>query len=213
VPSTPVVEIAIFGDDQMFGDATNSFGMMSLVAPNEPTALQMLLQKQFNDTGVTIVNMATGGTSSSLQNELDGMDGGGKPQPARMAASGAKIAIEQHMLNDALGGETVAEYSAYLGQWIQDAEANGIQPVLEEDSPVCDGNHPQLADYAQAMDQAAIAYNVPIIHQYTYVTGLPNWHAHTLGCTVPDAYLDGLKAQQEQAVIGPLVKTIIGGKS
>lgn len=197
----------------MVGIAVNSFGMMSIVSPTEPATLQALLQKQFNDSGVTIVDAATGGTSSSLQNELDGMDGGGQPQPARMVASGAKIAIEQHMLNDALGGETVEEYSAYLGQWIQDAEQSGIQSVLEEDSPVCDGDHPQLADYVQAMDQAAITYNVPIIHQYAYVESLPNWQSHMLNCLVPDAYLDSLKAQQEQAVIAPLIKTIIGGQS
>jgi len=207
----PVVTVMAYGDDQMFGDVISATGMLSVVAPSEPAALQTLLQQQFNDSGVTVLSGATGGTSSSLQNELDGMDGGGQPEPARMVQSGAKIAIEQHMLNDALGGETVAEYSAYLGQWIQDAEASGIQPVLEEDSPVCDGNHPQLAAHVQAMDQAAITYNVPIIHQYNYVQGLPDWEAHMLGCTVPDAYLDGLKAQQEQAVIGPLVKTIIGG--
>jgi hypothetical protein len=30
---------------------------------------------------------------------------------------------------------------------------------------------------------------------------------------VPDAYLDGLKAAQEQTVIAPLVKQLIGGQS
>ena len=194
----------------MEGVAVSSMGMMTVVSPTEPAALQTLLQKQLNDTGITIVSAATGGTSSSLQNELDGMDGGGQPQPTRMVASGAKIAIEQHMLNDALGGETVEEYSAYLGQWIQDAEQSGIQPVLEEDSPVCDVNHPQLAAYVQAMDQVAVTYNVPIVHQYAYVESLPNWQSHMLNCLVPDAYLDSLKAQQEQAVIAPLVKKIAG---
>jgi len=32
-------------------------------------------------------------------------------------------------------------------------------------------------------------------------------------CSVPDAYLDGSKAQQEQAVIAPLVKKIVEGQS
>jgi hypothetical protein len=188
-------------------------GMISIVTPNEPTALQTLLQQQFNDTGITVANDATGGTASSLQNELDGMDGGGVAQPARMIRSAAKVAIEQHTLNDDLGGETLAQYSAYLGQWIQDAQENGIQPVLEEASPVCDGNHPLLPGYVAAMDAAAAAYNVPIINQYAYIESLPNWQAHMLNCTVPDAYLDGLKAAQEQTVIAPLVKQLIGGQS
>ena len=197
----------------MEGDGVNSSNILSMVTPSEPDALQTLLQKQLNDTGVTVLNDATGGTSSSLQNELDGMDGGGAAQPARMATSGAQIVIEQHMLNDALGGETVAEYTAYLGQWVQDAQASGIQPVIEEDSPVCDGNHPQLPAYVAAMDAVAVQYNVPVIHQYAYVESLPNWQAHMIGCTVPDAYLAALKAAQEQAVIAPLVNAIIGGQS
>jgi hypothetical protein len=197
----------------MAGIAVSDMGVMTIVTPNESAALRTLLQTQFNDTGVTVLNSATGGGASSLQNELDGMDGGGQPQPTRMIQSGAKIVIEQHTLNDDLGGETLNQYSAYLGQWIQDAQENGIQPVLEEASPVCDGNHPLLPSYVAAMDAAAAAYNVPIIHQYAYVESLPNWQAHMLNCDVPDAYLDSLKAAQEQTVIAPLVKTIIGSQS
>lgn len=208
--STPVVSIVAYGDDQMEGDGANSSNILSMVTPSEPQALQTLLQHQFNDTGIAVLNDATGGTSSSLQNELDGMDGLGAAQPARMETSGAQIVIEQHMLNDALGGETVAEYAAYLGQWVQDARASGIQPVLEEDSPVCDGNHPQLPSYVAAMDSIAAQYSVPIIHQYAYVESLPNWQAHMIGCTVPDAYLATLKAAQEEAVIGPLVRALVG---
>jgi hypothetical protein len=197
----------------MEGVAATPSGLLSTVTPTEPQALQALLQTQFNDTGVTVMNDASGGTSSSLQNELDGMDGLGAVQPARMSVSGAQIAIEQHGLNDALGGETVADYSAYLAQWIQDARASGIQPVLEEDSPVCDGNHPQMSDYVAAMGAVASQYAVPVIHQYAYVSSIPGWQAHMTNCTVPDAYLDGLKAQQEQAVVAPLVSAIVGSQS
>jgi hypothetical protein len=185
--STPVVTVVIYGDDQMEGVSANQFGIMSIVSPNESAALQTLLQAHLNDTGVTVTNAATGGTASSLQNELDGMDGGGQPEPARMVASGARIAIQQHMLND--------------------AQANGIQPVLEEDSPVCDGNHPALPSYVAAMDAVAAQYNVPVIREYAYIESLPDWQSHMLNCVVPDAYLDGLKAIQEQAVIAPLVKS------
>lgn len=193
----------------MQGDAINAYGMVSMVTPNEPIALQNLLQQQFNDAGVSVLDASTGGTASSLQNELDGMDGGGQAQPARMAASSAKIAIEQHTLNDNLGGETLAEYTAYLGQWIRDAQASGITPVLEEASPVCDGNHPQLASYVAAMDSVAKQYGVPVIAQYTYIESIPDWRAHMLNCEIPDAYLDALKATQEQMIIAPLVKTLI----
>lgn len=213
VASMPVITIVTYGDDEMLGDAISPYGSSTMVSPTEPAALQALLQTEFNDSGVTVINATSGGTSSSLQNELDGMDGMGEGQPARMVASAAKIAIEQHALNDALGGETVEQYAAYLGQWIQDARANGIQPVLEEDSPVCDDNHPQLAAYATAVDAAGKQYGVPVIAQYNYVLSIPDWQAHMLDCIVPDAYLSGLKAKQEQTVIAPLVKVLIDGQS
>ncbi|WP_260858726.1 hypothetical protein [Paraburkholderia sp. BCC1885] len=194
----------------MMGDAPNAYGMVSMVAPNEPAVLQTLLQAQFNDLGVTVRSGATGGTASSLQNELDGMDGGGQAEPARMIQSGARIAIQAHTLNDNLGGETVDQYAAYLGQWIQDARASGIRPVLEEAAPTCDTDHPRLPIYVSAMDAVAKQYNVPVIAQYAYVQSIPDWQTHMLNCLIPDAYLDALKAKQELTVIAPLVEAVIG---
>lgn len=205
----PVIKIVVFGDDQMAGIAVSQFGMPTLVTPNEAVQLQSLLQAQFNNTSITVQNVSSGGTSSSLQNELDGMDGLGAAEPQRMAQSGARIVIEEHGLNDDRGGASLSEYSAYLGQWIQDAKSAGLTPVLEEPGPVCDGDHPQLPAYVAAMDAAAVTYNVPIIKTYSLIEGIDGWQAHMLSCIVPDATLDQLKAQAEQAIIAPLVKTLI----
>lgn len=184
--------------------------MTSLVTPNEPQTLQTLLQSQFNDTGITVANHATSGTSSSLQNELSGMDGGGPPTPQRLAQSSATIVIEGHILNDFYDGETVNDYAGYLGQWIQDARAAGKTPVLEEPGPVCDGNHPQLVQYVAAMDAAAKQYGVALIKQYAYISSIPGWCGHMAQGFYPDAYIAQLKAKQEQAVIAPLVQAAIG---
>lgn len=207
--STPIVKIAVFGDDAMAGISISQFGVPTLVTPNEPAQLQSLLQSQFNDAGISVQNISSGGTSSSLMNELDGMDGLGDGQPQRMQASGATIVIEGHALNDALGGETVDQYSAYPGQWIQDARAANLTPVLDEPGPVCDGNHPQLPAYVAAMDAAAVTYNVPIIKTYSLISGTDGWQGHMLGCIVPDTTLDQIRAQAEQSVIAPLVESII----
>lgn len=212
--STLVVKVAIYGDDQMAGLATDSMGVIRVINPNEPAQLQALLQEQFSDTGISVQNVSSGGTSSSLQNELDGMDGLGNGQPQRMAQSGASIVIEAHALNDALGGETVQEYAAYLGQLIQGAQASGLQPVLEEPSPVCDGNHPQLPAYVAAMDAAADTYKIPLVKTYSLISGINGWEAHMLGgCIVPDVTLDQIRAHAEQAVIAPLVKKASGDGS
>lgn len=208
--STPVVQIDVYGDDGIAGFTTNSFGMVSMVTPSEQQTLQELLRTQFNDTGITVASHATGGTSSSLQNEMLGMDGNGPPFSDRIKQSPASIVIESHARNDALGGETVSDYRQYLAAWVVAVRAAGKIPVLEESGPVCDSEHPQLAAYVQAMDEAAAQFSVPIITQYAYISGLSNWQAHMASCLYPDSYLLQIKAQREAAVIAPIVKAING---
>jgi hypothetical protein len=199
----------MFGDDETVGIAITPYGMPSLVTPSEQANLQSALQSQFNDTGITVANNATGGTSSSLQNEMDGMDGGGSAEPQRMIASGASIVIQEHTLNDALGGETVDQYAGYLTQWVEDARAAGLTPVLEESGPVCDGDHLQLASYVDAMNDVGRKLNVPVIHQFAYIQGIAGWQSHMIGCLYPDAILLAAKAKQELAVIAPLVRSAL----
>jgi hypothetical protein len=211
--STPIVGVVFFGDDQVFGDVISQFGMVTMTAPTEPAALQSLLQSEFNDSGVTVVNSSSGGTSSSLQNELAGMDGMGQGEPARMISSGAKIAVQAHSINDFLGGESVEQYQADLITWVEDAQANGIQPVLQEPSPECDNLNPLQPEYVTAIDSVGQQLNVPVIPLYTYVQTVTNWQSHMQNCEIPDAYLDQFEAEQAQKVIAPLIKTIVGGQS
>jgi hypothetical protein len=201
----------VFGDDAMAGVGGPEW--WTRISPDEADALQMLLQNEFNDTGITLGNNARGGTASSLMNMLDGMDGSGAPFTAILAEIPAPIVIDNHAVNDALGGETLSDYSGYLEQFIEDVRAAGKIPVLEEPGPVCDGNHPQLGAYVQTMDAAAAQYNVPLIEQYHYIQSITGWCTHMTGGFYPDAYIDALKAKQEQAVIAPLVQMIIGGQS
>lgn len=194
----------------MMGMTGVNYGMPSITQQTEPAGLQSLLQQQFNNPNITVANHATGGTSSSLMNELDGMDGNGAPFAQRIATSQAVIVIDNHAVNDALGGESLTNYQGYLAQWIQAVRDAGKTPVLEEPGPVCDGDHPQLGDYVRAMDAAAQQYNVPIIKNYQMIIGLPDWKSHMdASCFYPDVWLDSVKATQELAVIGPLVKHLI----
>lgn len=206
--STPIVNVDVFGDDQAMG--IQDYSGMSYNFKPSSASLQGALRKQFNDTGITIANHASGGRAAALMNLLDGMDGGGSAQPARMAASGAKIAVEAHSINDFYGGETVEQYQADLIQWVEDAQASGITPVLQEPSPICDGSEPIQAQYVAVIDSVGAQLNAPVINLYSYVKTVPDWQSHMQGCRIPDAYLNQLEAQQAQAVIAPLVKTLIG---
>jgi hypothetical protein len=196
----------------MEGYSYNSMGMPSVITPNESQDLQSLLQKQFNDTGITVENHATGGTSSSLKNELAGLDGNGAPFAQRIKSSPASIVVDNHAVNDMYDGESVNDYAGYLGQWIMAVRAADKTPVLEEPGAICDGDHSQLAAYVSAMDAAAQQYDVAIIRQYQPILVLPGWEAHMdASCQFPDATLDQFKAQQEAMVLAPLVRRLIGG--
>lgn len=183
----------------------------TITPQSEPADLQAALQKQFRDLGISVSNVSSGGTSSSLQNEMDGMDGLGAPLPKRLATSTASIEIEQHGAEDMLGGESVSDYQGYLAQWLQAVQAAGKIGVLEEPGPQCGNVNPQLPAYVAAMDAFAKANNVPLIAQYQPILALSNWQAHMdSSCQLPDAALNQFKAQQELTVIAPLVSKLIG---
>lgn len=210
--SMPAIKIAIFGDDEMMGVSIDSHGAVTYISPNEAQVLQSLLRKDFSDPDITVVNESTGGRSSSLMNEIDGMDGGGAAEPLRMAQSGASIVIQSHAINDQYGGESVDDYSAYLAQWTQDAKAAGLTPVVEEPGPVCDGDHPWLGKYVTAMEIAANRYHVPIIGQYNATLSLDNWQRHMLNCITPDADLARARAAQDEAALMPIIEAQIGAR-
>jgi hypothetical protein len=203
-PPSKVVLIDVYGDDAMFG-MTSMMGFPT--DQTEPNDTQALLRAQFGD-GVTITNHATGGTSSSLQNEMLGIDGQGAPFAHRIMASPASIVIDNHAMNDALGGETIDDYRAWLVQWVTAVRAAGKLPVLEEPNPVCDGNHPQLGDYVAAMDDVAAQMKVPLVQQYKAILALPNWHTHMNSCFYPDAWLYQIKAQAQAAVFSALISAV-----
>lgn len=208
--ATPIVLIDAFGDDAAMGLSGYNFGMPVIV--KAPAAyLQDALQKQFADTGIKVSDRATGGRAASLMNALDGMDGGAPPLAQRLTSTQSSIVIVSYSLNEAYAGETVSDFSGYLAQAIQAIQSAGRKAVLEEPSPTCDTDHPQLAQYATAIDAASKQYGVPVIQQYAYIQTIPDWKLHMDStCTLPDAWLNSIKANQELAVIAPLVATQIG---
>lgn len=204
-PQKPVL-IEVYGDDAMSGMTS----MMGRAQQSETDQSQSLLRATLNDGAITVANHATGGTSSSLKNEMLGMDGNGAPFADRIKASSASIVIDNHAINDALGGETLADYRLYLAQWIGAVRAAGKTPILEEPGPVCDGDHPQLAAYVDAMNDAAAQFNVPIVKRFDYIQTLPNWRSHMNSRFYPDEWMLQIKGRRQADLIAPLVKNIIG---
>lgn len=205
--STPVVVINAYGDDGLMG-LQESNGWYTTLTSTEPDQSTTLLQTEFSDSGISVVDLASGGTASSLPNLLAGDDGSGPPLATRLSGSNAKFVIEEHGMNEAYEG--VDAYNAALSQWLQTVRNAGMTPILEEPSPSCDPNEINLPQYVAAMDAFAAANNVTLISQYAAIEALPDWTSHLGDCRYPDAYLTAFRAQREAAALAPLVKTALG---
>jgi hypothetical protein len=189
----------------MFGASPPFYTFNAL---SEPADTQTLLQAQFGNT-VMIDNRAEGGTASSLLNMMNGVDGGGPPFAERVKSSKAQIVLDAHAVNDDLY-QSLGPYTDALIAWVLAVRAAGKVPVLEEPGPVCDDQHPYLANYASVMDGVAQQYNVPIVMQYNYLQSIPNLCSHYAGGIYPDNFIFQVKAQRQAAVLAPLVKAALG---
>jgi hypothetical protein len=198
-PKTVLIET--YGDDAMLGMTSQTM----VTQQSEPADTQTLLKAQF--PGVTVVNHASGGTSSTLVNEMAGVDGMGAPFAQRIMASKADIVLDNHAVNDDLS-QSLAPYSDALVAWITAVRAAGKVPVLEEPNPVCDGNHPYLENYVSSMDNIAAQYNVPVVAQYAYLQTIPNYCSHLSAGLYPDASIYALKAQRQAAALAPIVQKL-----
>jgi hypothetical protein len=205
-PAPKAVLVDIYGDDSMMGITGSSFSFPQVTQQTEPADSQALLRAQFGD-GVAIANHASGGTASSLVNMMNGMDGGGLPFAQRIAPSKSAVVLTNHAINDDLV-QSLGPYSDALVAWVQAVRAAGKIPVLEEPNPVCDSNHPYLANYVSVMDNVAAQYGVPLVTQYAYLQGIPNYCSHLSNGLYPDDAILAMKAQREAAVLAAVVQAI-----
>jgi hypothetical protein len=199
------VLIEVHGDDALYGAMPPTFVFNP---QNEPADTQAILQNALSDTAITVDNLATGGTSSTVVNMIAGLDGGGPPFAQRMTTSKAQIVLDGHGVEDDLG-QSLAPYADALVAFVQDVRAAGKIAVLEEPGPVCDDQHPNLANYVSVMDGVAQQYGVPLVQQYNQLLAIPNLCSHYTGGIYPDDYVLQQRAQREAAVLQPIVKSLM----
>jgi hypothetical protein len=204
---TPV-SIAVYGDDSMMGITGYNNGMSPIITPNtEPADTQAALRAQFSDSAIVVHNYASGGTAAMLVNMIAGDDGGGLPYAQRVVGIDAQIVLDAHAINDDLE-QSLGPYEDALIAFINDTRAAGKIPVLEEPGPVCDSNHPNLQNYAAAIDAVAQSYGVPLVTQYNEIQQIPNWQSHMSQCLYPDDYILAQKSIRQAAVLATLVKPL-----
>jgi lysophospholipase L1-like esterase len=188
------------GDSTMYGLETVG-GQFVQSAHPVPALVQEQLRVWF---GPNVTVNANGSSGANLNFELQGTNNYSTPLSTRLAASRARIVIENFGINDAyLPLET---YRANLIQFVDTVRASGKLPVLEEPNPVCVG-HETLDQLVSILNQVAIDKAVPLVKQYDAVRALPGWQAMLTDCVHPNDALYAFKAGREAEALAQVIRS------
>jgi lysophospholipase L1-like esterase len=188
------------GDSTMYGLETVG-GQFVQSAHPVPALVQEQLRVWF---GPNVTVNANGSSGANLNFELQGTNNYSTPLSTRLAASRARIVIENFGINDAyLPLET---YRANLIRFVDTVRASGKLPVLEEPNPVCVG-HETLDQLVNILNQVATDKAVPLVKQYDAVKALPGWQAMLTDCVHPDDALYAFKAGREAEALAQVIRS------
>jgi acyl-CoA thioesterase-1 len=188
------------GDSTMYGLETVDGRFVQSAHP-APALVQEQLRGWF---GPNVRIDANGSPGANLDMELRGTANYSMPLSARLAASGARIVIENFGINDAyLPFET---YRANLAQFVDVVRASGKLPVLEEPNPVCVG-HETLDGLVGILNEVAREKNVPLVKQYHAIKALPGWQSMLTDCVHPSDALYAFKAAREADVLAQVIRS------
>lgn len=173
---------------------------------NVASDLQTLMRAQFGNR-VTVSDEGVPG--STLGSLMSGSDGRHPVFTQQMAQSKADIVVVNHGVNDsAWGGETTSQFWALLTQFVAVAQRHGKIVALEDAGPVCSPNY-NVAPYVTTTDDVASQSGMALIQQYQALLAVPNYCSHLTGQYYPDPYVYSIKAQQEAAVLAPIVQKLL----
>ena len=188
------------GDSTMYG-LENVDGQSVQSAHPVPALVQAQLRNWF---GANVTVNPNGSSGANLNFELRGTDNYSTPLSARLAASRARIVIENFGINDAyLPLET---YRANLILFVDTVRASGKLPVLEEPNPVCVG-HETLDQLVGILDTVARDKAVPLVKQYDAIKALPGWQSMLTDCVHPDDALYAFKAGREAEALAQVIRS------
>jgi lysophospholipase L1-like esterase len=188
------------GDSTMYGLETVN-GQFVQSAHPVPALVQEQLRVWF---GPNVTVNPNGSSGANLNFELQGTNNYGTPLSSRLAASRARIVIENFGINDAyLPLET---YRANLIQFVDTVRASGKLPVLEEPNPVCVG-HETLDQMVGILNQVASEKTVPLVKQYDAIKALPGWQTMLTDCVHPNDALYAFKAGREAEALAQVIRS------
>lgn len=203
-PTAPVIAADIVidaeGDSTMYGLETVG-GQFVQSAHPVPALVQGQLRAWF---GPNVTVNANGSSGANLNFELQGTNNYSTPLSSRLAASRARIVVENFGINDAyLPAET---YRANLIQFVDTVRASGKLPVLEEPNPVCVG-HEELDQLVGILNQVAVEKAVLLVKQYDAIKALPGWQSMLTDCVHPNDALYAFKAGRESEALAQVIRS------
>jgi lysophospholipase L1-like esterase len=213
-PQPKTVLIEAYGDSTMWGCTLTqgapagskcvTIGYAQTAKP-VPEQVQTFLQAKYGPT-VTVVNH---GVPGDLTPFLLSGDGFNLPWAQQMAQSKADIVYLNYGINDAnaTSGESASDFQANLNQIISIAKAAGKTVVLETANPVNDptGAHDALPQFVAAELITAQQWDVTVIDQFNYLSGMANWDSLLSDPLHPTQDGYNLKAKFEFQALDPIV--------
>jgi lysophospholipase L1-like esterase len=200
-PLQSAIAIDAEGDSTMFGLETVNGQFVQSASP-PPVLVQARLRALF---GPGLAVNGYGSPGANLRVELRGTDNYTTSLKQRLAASRARIVIENFGINDAF--LPADEYRRNLAEFVDTVRASGKLPVLEEPNPVCVG-HETLDQLVAILNQVAREKAVPLVRQYDAIKALPNWQSLLTDCVHPGDELYAVKAARESEVLAQVIRSL-----
>ncbi|HEX3379836.1 MAG TPA: SGNH/GDSL hydrolase family protein, partial [Paraburkholderia sp.] len=163
---------------------------------------------------VYVTNYGVGGTMAvQLRDGTGNRRAGptaGLPWRERLAASSAQIVLINYGINEVMHDQTPEQFYAAETTLVQTARALGKAPVLQTANPMPDDRlNARLAAMVAMTRRVAAEQRVPLVDQYAYVSGLPDWKTLMSDGAHPKPELYRLKAEQDYRVVEPLVRRLL----
>jgi len=208
---TAQVVIEAYGDSTTLGISCSE-GHCSPRPQNAVTYLQDALRTTYGER-VRVINFGVGGTMAYQLR--DGTDRGRSvPWTQRLAASDAQIVTINYGINEVMHNQTPEQFYEAETALVKAALALGKEPVLQTSNPMPDGRlNARLAAMVAMTRRVAAEQHVPLVDQYAYISGLPDWQAMMSDGAHPRPELYRLKAGQDLRVVDPLVRRLLAGSS
>ncbi|SIT39380.1 Lysophospholipase L1-like esterase [Paraburkholderia ribeironis] len=207
-PQAPLL-IDAYGDSTTLGITCHD-GHCGPQSQNAVAYLQDALRAHHGDR-VQVTNLGVGGTTATQLRDGTGNrragPSAGLPWRERLAASPARIVLINYGINEVMQNQTPEQFYTAETTLVKTARALGRQPVLQTSNPMPDNRlNARLAAMAAMTRRVAEEQQVPLVDQFAYISGLPDWKTLMSDGAHPKPQLYRLKAEQDYQVVEPLVR-------